>query len=54
VAVYLADLLDEEAEAGPLGSKPVRIGDSDLAALETLGVLSQLSELRELALESCG
>lgn len=53
VAVYLADLLDEEAEAGPLGSKPVRIGDSDLATLETLGVLSQLAELRELALESC-
>jgi HD-like signal output (HDOD) protein len=51
-AVYLADLLDEELEAHPQGSKGIGIAEADQASLETLGVLSRLEEFRELALQT--
>jgi HD-like signal output (HDOD) protein len=49
VAVYMADLLDEELEAHPAGSAMPEIKEADRARLETLGVWSQFGEFRELA-----
>ncbi len=53
MAVYVADLLADELEEHPQGSKGVEIAESDRVCLETLGVLDRLSEFRELALQSC-
>jgi HD-like signal output (HDOD) protein len=50
VAVYLADLLDEELEAHPLDTTRVDIGKIDRENLETLGLQSQYSEFRERAM----
>ena len=52
MAVYVADLLAHEQEAYLQGSVGHAIEESDLANLETLGVLSRLDEFRELALAS--
>jgi HD-like signal output (HDOD) protein len=52
-AVYVADLLAREIEDHPEGSTEIEIAESDRANLETLGILSRLTEFRELALQSC-
>ena len=52
VAVYVADLLSDELEDHPLGSRGLELAESDRTCLEALGVLAQLPELRELALQS--
>ena len=52
VAVYVADLLAHELDAHPQGSTGLEIEESDRACLETLGVLSQFAEFRELALQT--
>jgi HD-like signal output (HDOD) protein len=49
VAVYVADLLAHEVESPPQGSARLEIEESDRACLETLGVLPNFAELRELA-----
>jgi len=50
-AVYVADLLAGELEDRPQGAVGVALAESDRACLETLGVLDQLPEFRELALQ---
>ena len=50
-AVYVADLLANELEDHPQGAAGVELAESDRASLETLGVLNQLPEFRELALQ---
>ncbi len=52
VAVYVADLLAHELDTHPHGSTGLEIEDSDRACLETLGLLPQFAEFRELALQS--
>jgi HD-like signal output (HDOD) protein/CheY-like chemotaxis protein len=52
VAVYVAGLLADELEDHPQGSIGNEIQESDMACLETLGILSKLDELRELASQS--
>jgi HD-like signal output (HDOD) protein len=52
VAVYVADLLDEELEAHPQGATGLEIDEPVRTCLETLGVLPEFSEFRELALQA--
>lgn len=52
IAVYVADLLDDELEAHPEGAMEIEIEESDRACLETLGVLPRYAEFRQLALQS--
>jgi len=52
VAVYLADLLANEMEAGTNDSPTFEFSDSDRAALESLGLLDRLPTFRALAVES--
>ena len=52
VAVYMADLLDEELEAHPQDETGHEIAESTRKCLETLGVLPRFTELRELALQA--
>ena len=47
VAVYLADLLDEELEAHPLDTTGAEIGKHDRENLETLGILPRYAEFRK-------
>jgi HD-like signal output (HDOD) protein/CheY-like chemotaxis protein len=53
VAVYVADLLDYELEVHPQDLTGNELASSDRACLETLGILPQFAEFRELALH-CG
>lgn len=50
VALYVADLLDEELEHHPLDVAGLEVDESNLTCLETLGILPQYAELRERAL----
>lgn len=50
-AVYVADLLAGELEDHPEGYNGLELAERDRACLETLGVLDQLPEFRELALQ---
>jgi HD-like signal output (HDOD) protein len=50
-AVYVADLLAGELEDHPEGTVGLEVTERDRACLETLGVLDQLPEFRELALQ---
>jgi HD-like signal output (HDOD) protein len=52
VAVYVANLLDEELEAHPQGATEWEISEPDRTCLETLGILSQFSEFRERAVQA--
>jgi putative nucleotidyltransferase with HDIG domain len=54
VAVYVADLLAHELDAHPQKEVAPDLRESDRACLETLGVLPQLAELRELARQNSG
>jgi HD-like signal output (HDOD) protein len=45
VAVYVADLLADELEDHPQGSRGFELAESDRACLEALGVLAKLPEL---------
>jgi HD-like signal output (HDOD) protein/CheY-like chemotaxis protein len=49
IAVYVADLLAHECEARAKGHTDVELSKADLSCLESLGVLPQLEEFRELA-----
>jgi HD-like signal output (HDOD) protein/ActR/RegA family two-component response regulator len=49
VAVYVADLLADELEKYPLGSMGTDVAEPDRVCLESLGVLEQLTEFREIA-----
>lgn len=49
IAVYVADLLAHEMEASLLCGNRPELAESDRACLESLGVLPQLDEFRELA-----
>jgi HD-like signal output (HDOD) protein/CheY-like chemotaxis protein len=51
-AVYVADLLAHDLDAGPEDSTNSAIEEIDRACLETLGVLPQIVEFRELARQS--
>ena len=53
VAVYVAELLEEELEAHPPGAPERGISEHDRACLETLGLLPRISEFRELAAQAC-
>jgi HD-like signal output (HDOD) protein len=53
VAVYVAELLEEELEAHPQGAPERGISEHDRACLETLGLLPRISEFRELAAQAC-
>jgi HD-like signal output (HDOD) protein/CheY-like chemotaxis protein len=52
VAVYVANLLDEELETHPQGATGLEIEEPDRTCLETLGILSQFSEFRERAVQA--
>ncbi len=52
IAVYVADLLDEELEAHPQGGSDLEIEEPDRTCLETLGVLARYSEFRERAAQA--
>jgi HD-like signal output (HDOD) protein len=54
VAVYVADLLDEELKAHPHDTTGLEIDEADRQCLETLEILPQYSELRERALHARG
>jgi HD-like signal output (HDOD) protein len=54
VAVYVADLLDEELETHPHDATGLQINQHDRTCLETLGILPRYSEFRELALHTRG
>ncbi len=54
VAVYLADLLDEELEAHPLDTTGAEIGKHDRENLETLGILPRYAEFRKAAKRARG
>jgi putative nucleotidyltransferase with HDIG domain len=54
VALYVADMLDEELEAHPEGTATLEIGEPVRKCLETLGVLPMYAELRERALRARG
>ncbi len=54
IAVYVADLLAHEIEASNQDPKNLEIDESDRGCLEALGVMSNLGEFRELALDSRG
>jgi HD-like signal output (HDOD) protein len=51
VAVYVADLLARELDAHPQDSTGSALAESDRTCLETLGILPQFAEFRELALQ---
>jgi HD-like signal output (HDOD) protein/CheY-like chemotaxis protein len=52
VAVYVADLLEEELEAHPKGAMGLEISEPDRTCLETLKFLPRISEFRELAAQA--
>ena len=52
VAVYMADLLDEELEAHPQDETGHEIAEPIRRCLEALGVLAGFAEFRELALQA--
>jgi putative nucleotidyltransferase with HDIG domain len=54
VAVYVADLLDEELEAHPEGTATLAIEEPVRKCLETLGVLPMYADFRERALRARG
>jgi HD-like signal output (HDOD) protein len=54
VAVFVADLLDEELEQHPLDTTAAEVGEPDHSCLEILGILPQYSALRERALRARG
>jgi HD-like signal output (HDOD) protein len=51
IAVYVADLLADEMEAHPEGTKGMELGEYERECLEAMGVLPQLAEFREIARE---
>jgi HD-like signal output (HDOD) protein/CheY-like chemotaxis protein len=51
-ALYVADLLGHELDAHPNDLEGKELSESDLACLETLGLLQQFPAFRERALES--
>jgi HD-like signal output (HDOD) protein len=52
VAVYVANVLDDELEAHPQDETGLKIEEPIRKRLEALGVLSRFAEFRELALEA--
>ena len=52
VAVYVADVLARELDAHPQDQTGCKLADFDRTNLETLGILSQFAEFRELALQT--
>jgi HD-like signal output (HDOD) protein len=52
IAVYVADLLEDELTTHPEGAMEFEMAESDRACLETLGVLPRYAEFRQLALQS--
>jgi len=54
VAVFVADLLDEELEAHPQDAAGIEMEEPVRKRLETLGVLPRYAEFRELAMQARG